>query len=115
MRSPLAAALIGAAFLAACAGRDPQQIATVQATDANATCPMIKAEIEANNVRMSDLAAERGWKIGQNVVAGVGGVVFFPFFFAMDMKGAAVTEADALQARQQYLAALANEKCGQRR
>lgn len=115
MRATIIAALVCAAFVAACAGRDPQQIATVQATDANASCAMIKAEIEANNARVSDLAAERGWKIGQNVVAGVGGVLFFPLLFAMDMKGAAVTEADALQARQKYLTALANEKCGQRR
>jgi hypothetical protein len=34
----------------ACAG-DPQPVATVQPTDADATCAMIVAEIEANNIK----------------------------------------------------------------
>jgi hypothetical protein len=41
------------------------------------------------------------------------GVVVWPVWFAMDAKGAAGTEADALKARQQYLAALAAQRCAQ--
>jgi hypothetical protein len=43
--------------------------------------------------------------------AGVVGVVVWPVWFAMDAKGAAGAEMDALKARQQYLAALAEQRC----
>jgi hypothetical protein len=46
------------ALCRACAGRDPQPIATVQPTDATATCPMITAEIQANNIKVQELAGE---------------------------------------------------------
>jgi hypothetical protein len=72
---------------------------------------MIVAEIEANNIKVKELADEQGLKVGQNVAAGVAGVVFFPLWFAMDFKGAASKEVAALQARQQYLTTLANERC----
>jgi hypothetical protein len=100
-----------AALCGACAGRDPIPMATVQPTDAIATCAMITAEIQANNMKVKELADEEGLKVGQNVVAGVAGVVFFPLWFGMDFKGAASKEVTALQARQQYLTTLATERC----
>ena len=72
---------------------------------------MIRAEIEANNVQAEKLAQENGAKIAQNVAAGVVGVVIWPVWFAMDAKGAAGTEMDALKGRQQYLATLAQQRC----
>jgi hypothetical protein len=72
---------------------------------------MIRAEIEANNVQAQKLAEENGAKIAQNVAAGVVGVVIWPVWFAMDAKGAAGTEMDALKARQQYLTTLAEQRC----
>jgi hypothetical protein len=72
---------------------------------------MIRAEIEANNVQAEKLADENHAKIAQNVAAGVVGVVVLPVWFAMDAKGAAGTEMDALKARQQYLATLAEQRC----
>jgi hypothetical protein len=72
---------------------------------------MIVAEIEANNIKIKELADEQGIKVGQNVAAGVVGVLFFPMWFAMDFKGAASKDVAALQARQQYLTTLANERC----
>jgi hypothetical protein len=72
---------------------------------------MIRAEIEANNVQAQKLADENHAKIAQNVAAGVVGVVIWPVWFAMDAKGAAGTEMDALAARQQYLASLAAQRC----
>jgi hypothetical protein len=74
---------------------------------------MIQAEIQANNVQAEKLATENNQKIAQNVAAGVVGVVVWPVWFAMDAKGAAGTEADALKARQQYLASLAAQRCAQ--
>ncbi len=97
--------------LTACAGRDPQPIATVQPQDVNSDCAMINAEIQANNKRAEALSTEQNWKTAQNVATGVIGVVIWPVFFAMDTKGAAGTEAAALQARQEYLASLAAQRC----
>jgi hypothetical protein len=64
---------------------------------------------------VSELADEKGMKVVQNVAAGVAGIVVWPLFFAMDSKGAASTEMTALQARQEYLARLAEQRCAQRR
>ena len=97
----------------ACAGRDPQPVATVQLTDATATCAMIAAEIQANNIKVKELADEEGLKTGQNVAAGVAGVFIPVLWFGMDFKGAANKEVTALQARQQYLTTLATERCAQ--
>ena len=47
-----------------------------------------------------------------NVATGVIGVVIWPVWFAMDAKGAAGVEMDALKARQQYLSSLAAQRCG---
>jgi hypothetical protein len=106
----LSATAIGLA-LSACAGRDPHPVAVVQPQDQYSDCAMIRAEIEANNTQAQKLAEENGWKVGQNVLTGVGGLVFFPVWFAMDAKGAAGTEADALKSRQEFLAKLAEERC----
>jgi hypothetical protein len=103
-----------AALLAACAGRDPQPIATVQPQDQTASCIQLTAEIQANNIKVQELADEQGLKVAQNVAAGVVGLVVWPVWFAMDAKGAASKEVAALQARQQYLTTLATEKCAAR-
>src|SRR5262249_27881386 len=102
-----------AIMCAACAGRDPQPVSTVQVTDANASCAMIAAEIQANNIKVQELANEEGLKTGQNVAAGVAGLFVPVIWFAMDFKGAASKEVAALQARQQYLTILATERCAQ--
>ena len=111
MRIGVFAATTVGLVLAACAGRDPEAIAIVQPQDQTSTCGMISAEIQANNVRVKALADEQGLKVAQNVVAGVVGLVIWPVWFALDAKGAASKDVAALQARQQYLAALAVERC----
>jgi hypothetical protein len=103
--------LSAACVLSGCAGRDPHPVAVVQQQDTHSDCAMIRAEIEANNVQAEKLAEENHAKIAQNVAAGVVGVVVWPVWFAMDAKGAAGTEMDALKARQQYLASLAEQRC----
>jgi hypothetical protein len=97
--------------LSACAGRDPQPIASVQPQDAYSDCTMIRAEIEANNAKATQLANEQGGKVAQNVAAGVVGLVIWPVWFGMDFKDAAGKVAAALQARQQYPTTLATERC----
>ena len=110
MHNEFMVAMLGIA-LVSCAGRDPQPIATVQPQDASADCTMIQAEIQANNVKVKELADEQGLKVAQNVAAGVVGLVIWPVWFAMDAKGAASKDVAALQARQQYLTVLATERC----
>jgi hypothetical protein len=112
MRIQVALTLVGALALGACAGRDPQNIQTVQAYDAHASCAQLQAEIQANNVLVQKLADEQGLKVAQNVGAGVAGLFIWPLWFAMDFKDAAGKDVAALQARQQYLAALAADRCG---
>lgn len=111
MSRRICAALAAGLALSACAGRDPHPVALVQPQDQYSDCAMIKAEIDANNVQAQKLAEENGMKVAQNVTAGVVGLVVWPVWFAMDAKGAAGTEADALKARQEFLAKLAEERC----
>ena len=72
---------------------------------------MIAAEVQANNIKVRELADEQGLKTTQNVAAGVAGIFVPVIWFGMDFKGAADKEVAALQARQQYLAMLASERC----
>lgn len=111
MRKTVVGAVLGAAVLSACAGRDPMPVATAQPQDSYASCAQIQAEIMANNTKVKQLADEQGWKTAQNVGAGVVGLVIWPVWFAMDFKGAADKDVAALQARQQYLAIVATERC----
>jgi hypothetical protein len=113
MRTGVVSALAIGFALVACAGRDPHPISVVQPQDTQSDCAMIQAEIQANNAQAQKLADENHVKIAQNVAAGVVGIVIWPVWFAMDAKGAAGTEMDALAARQQYLAALAAQRCAQ--
>ena len=81
MRLIVVAVAVSAAALGACAGRDPMPIATVQAQDQYATCLQIRAEVEANNAKVQQLADERGLKVAQNVGAGVVGLIIWPVWF----------------------------------
>jgi cell division septation protein DedD len=112
MRNEFMVAMLGIAVVG-CAGRDPQPIATVQMQDQYADCTMIRAEIEANNAKVTQLANEQGWKVAQNVGAGVVGLVIWPVWFGMDFKDAAGKDAAALEARQKYLTVLATQRCAQ--
>jgi carbohydrate-selective porin OprB len=111
--STLAMMMVAAAAVG-CAGRTPAPVAVVQAQDRYMDCPAILVEVTANNQRLSDLASEQGWKVAQNVGAGVAGLFIWPLWFGMDFQGAAGKEAAALQSRQQYLAVLAEQRhCGE--
>jgi hypothetical protein len=74
-------------------------------------CNAIRAEITANTGRISDLGSESGAKIAQNVAAGVAGAFFILPLFLMDFQGSAGIDQRALEARNQYLATLANSRC----
>ncbi|WP_421998245.1 hypothetical protein [Reyranella sp.] len=68
--------------------------------------------MKSNTEKLSELGKEEGNKVAQNVAAGVAGLVIWPLWFAMDFQNAAGKEVTALQSRQQYLATLAEQRCG---
>jgi hypothetical protein len=107
-------ALSAAVFLlCGCAGRAPAPVAVVQPQDQYMDCTAILAEVEANNEKVRQLASDSGLKVGQNVAAGIAGLVIPVLWFGMDFQGTADKETAALQNRQQYLAALAGQRnCG---
>ena len=75
-------------------------------------CAAINAEVQANNKKISELGSEEGKKVAQNVIAGAAGLLIPVLWFAMDFQNAAGKEVTALQSRQQYLATLAEQRCG---
>lgn len=91
-------------------GQSASAVAIVQPQDQMLNCTAIFAEIQSNNNRIQELGKEQGWKVAQNVAAGVAGLVVPVLWFGMDWQGAAGTEARALQDRQSYLSALAVQK-----
>lgn len=99
------------AALSACAGRSPNPVATSQAQDAYLACPAIHSEIASNNQRIQQLSREKSGKPAQNVAAGVAGVLIWPIWFAMDFQGTQNIEINALQGRNNTLAALTTTKC----
>jgi hypothetical protein len=107
----VAATIIVALPLVACAGRTPQPVAIAQAQDSTIGCAQIHSEIAANNQKIQALASEKGAKVAQNVVAGVAGVFIPVLWFGMDFQGAATTESNALSQRNQYLGTMAQERC----
>jgi hypothetical protein len=97
--------------LEGCAGRAPQLEPLVQASDPTLTCEQIIAETKINNEKISKLATEQGWKVTQNVAAGVVGLVIWPVWFGMDWQNAAGKEGEALSQRNEYLGTLAKDRC----
>lgn len=108
--------LITSIVVTSCAGRDPQLVSVVQPYDSQMNCAAILAEIDANNKKIEALASEKGLKVAQNVLTGVGGLIVPVLWFGMDWKGSQDKEIQALQSRQQYLATLAQQRgCGSKR
>ncbi|MCC7253520.1 hypothetical protein [Hyphomicrobium sp.] len=98
--------------LSACAGRVPQPAPLVLVSDRQLDCTAIEAETRVNNQRISDLAIEQSWKVGQNVAAGIVGFMVWPAWLGLDFQNAAGKEAEALSQRNMYLLALAKDRCG---
>lgn len=95
-----------AMMLACCAGRTPNPVQTVQATDHDLSCTQIQAEIKANNDQIISLSGEEGEKLTQNMAIGAAGIFVSPLWFALDVQDAAGKEGEALQSRNEYLAHL---------
>ena len=109
---PIALGILSTIVLCGCAGRAPDLVPIAQPVDQHTTCEQITTEIQANNERITDLAEEEGWKVTQNVAAGVAGLFIWPIWFGMDFQDAAGKEGKALSQRNQYLGTLAQQRCG---
>lgn len=105
--------IVAAVALGGCAGRAPAPVQLMQAQDSQMNCGQIIVEVQANNAKVQQLASDKGLKTAQNVAAGVAGLLIPVLWFGMDFQGTADTEITALQARQQYLSSLAEQRrCG---
>jgi hypothetical protein len=100
-----------AVLTAACAGREPNPVATVQPIDDTMNCEVIQAEVNSNTQRIAELGPEQSNKVAQNIAAGVTGAIFLLPLFLMDFQNAAVKEEAALKSRNDYLATLARQRC----
>lgn len=105
-----------AVALGGCAGRAPAPVALMQAQDHQMDCATLMVEVQANNAKVQQLASDKGLKTAQNVAAGVAGLLIPVLWFGMDFQGTADAEITALQARQQYLSTLAEQRrCGEKK
>jgi hypothetical protein len=100
-----------ALLLSACAGRAPDISPLVLASDQQMSCAAIEAETRINNAKITDLSTEQGFKLGQNVVAGVAGIFIWPAWIGLDFQNAAGKEAEALSQRTAHLLTLARDRC----
>lgn len=100
-------------MLASCAGREAQRVSVVQDSDFNKSCDALHLESNSNDSQIKALIVENANKQGKNAaVAIVGAVIFLPALFALDLKGAAKAEYEALVERNKHLADVAkNKKC----
>lgn len=106
-------ALILVAGLAGCAGRSASPVAMVQGHDEGLSCTQLTAEVLTNEERAKQLVQEKNSSRNRNIAVGVvGGILFWPALFALDLSDAEKVETEALRARNQYLASLkANQDC----
>ncbi|MEQ8394520.1 hypothetical protein [Thalassobaculum sp.] len=99
--------------VAGCAGRDPIPVSAYMPNDAGLKCSEIDAEIVSNNAGLKARVNESVDTRDKNILIGAAAVLLFlPAAFAMDLKGAASTEATALEARNRTLTMLgAKQRC----
>lgn len=105
------AALCAGLLVAGCAGRDPVPVSAYQPNDTGLSCNELNTEIQGNNDALRTRVQESKDKQDRNIlIGGAALLLFWPAAFAMDMKGAADTEAKAYEQRNRTLALLAAKK-----
>lgn len=102
MKKLIICALI-ALFLAGCAGRSANPIATREVGDNKMECEEILAEMSELDRKARRLMGEQSAKTGKNVAWGVAGLFIWPLWLAMDLSDAERQEAVAMQDRYSHL------------
>ncbi|MBS7738193.1 MULTISPECIES: hypothetical protein [unclassified Chelatococcus] len=102
--------LVPIVLLAGCGGREAHPVAATSPTDATSTCSSLLAEYQANATQISTKIGERATNNGKNAVVGVGGLLFPPALFFMDLKSYEKAEVEALEARNRVLIGLMEAK-----
>ena len=104
-------ALVALLFVSACGGRDAKPVQTTNQSDISLSCQQIELELLSNSEQVKRLIKEHGKTTNQNVAIGAfSALVFLPGLLALDLKGAAKEEANALISRNRHLVNLANQK-----
>lgn len=94
--------------MAGCAGREPAPVSAYMPTDAEMSCQTIDSEIRGNNDAIRVRVNEDADVENKNIAVGAtAALLFFPLALAMDLKGAALTEAGAFEQRNRTLTGLA--------
>jgi hypothetical protein len=106
----VATALCVAMMVASCAGRQPNPVPVASPFDAQANCAGMSSEMTANASKLTALEREAAKARGGNVGAVVGAVIFPPMLLFLNLKGAARAEAEAIKARNEYLASMKMSK-----
>lgn len=96
-------------FVNGCAGRTAHPVQIHQPGDDTRSVASINAELQEIDRRVHELVP-RSSKTGRNVALGVGGLLFFPAWFFMDLKNAEKVELKSLEARYAYLTKLKEQK-----
>lgn len=95
----------------ACAGRDAHPVAAYRTGDGYLTCAAIDGEMEQIRTAVVPLYDQAGDKTGWNVGWGlVGGLLFWPALFALDLSDAEMQEVRAYQARWDNLMRMRDER-----
>ena len=98
-------------IVASCAGREARPVASYRSGDDTLTCSAIDAELNDIKDAVVPLYDADGDKTGWNVGWGlVGGLLFWPALFALDLSDAEMQEIRAYQARWDNLIRLRDEK-----
>jgi hypothetical protein len=91
-------------LMSGCGGHEPNPIATHQIGDDNRTCKSLELEVSQNEALITKKLKKDESKFWTNTAW------FLVLTPAMDLKEAEKTEAEALQARNNYLKILMSEK-----
>jgi hypothetical protein len=110
-RKPLAALVALSIGAAGCAGRDPHYIASTAAWDQSLTCEQIQYMMANNEREIADLEIEQSNNTMHNVGWFVGGLLVWPAWLMMDIKGAQKKEIAGYRARNEVLSEQAARAC----
>ena len=100
-----------ALIIAGCGGREAQKISVVQDGDFARDCDSLHLEAKSLDSQVKTLLIEHAKKQGNNTALTVVSVIIFlPALFALDLKGAAKAEFEALHERSKHLANVAENR-----